>query len=60
MHGWQMDNMYLSNQRPAKEATPEPTEEEQLPFACLICRKPFTDPIVTSTFMPFMRFVWCE
>lgn len=25
----------------------EEEEEEELPFACLICRKPFTDPVVT-------------
>lgn len=26
---------------------PESDEESRLPFACLICRRPFTDPIVT-------------
>ncbi|GAA94753.1 uncharacterized protein L969DRAFT_103470 [Mixia osmundae IAM 14324] len=49
MHGWQLDNMFLSSQA-QKNAQPvvEEAVEEELPFACLICRKPFTDPIVTQ------------
>lgn len=31
----------------AAAAAAAQTVEEELPFACLICRNPFTDPIVT-------------
>ncbi|KAK9898734.1 hypothetical protein P389DRAFT_132985, partial [Cystobasidium minutum MCA 4210] len=39
--GWEMDNSFLSNQ-PKKLV--EEVVEEELPFACLICREPFGDP----------------
>ena len=59
LHGWQLDNAYLSEQpcvdRTAavsadllrSAAVREVVEEEPLPFACLICREPFTEPVVT-------------
>ncbi|GAA5821378.1 hypothetical protein JCM10212_003802 [Sporobolomyces blumeae] len=61
LHGWQLDNSFLSNSAAsgsfmAKQAArdgagPEADgsdEEEDLPFACLICRKPFgPEPVVT-------------
>ena len=48
LHGWQLDNIYLSNRPLANAADVESSDEEdKLPFACLICRKPFVDPIVT-------------
>jgi RING finger protein 113A len=49
LQGWQLDNIYLSNRPTANAADPPPeAEEDLLPFACLICRQPFTDPIVTK------------
>ncbi|PWN38787.1 hypothetical protein IE81DRAFT_283013, partial [Ceraceosorus guamensis] len=43
--GWQMDS--LSNTAARQIEAEESDEEEEIPFACLICRQPFTDPIVT-------------
>lgn len=50
--GWQMESAYLPNSTardlgPRDAASEEDDEEEEIPFACLICRQPFTDPIVT-------------
>lgn len=42
--GWQLDNLD-PNDDDVKEVV---EEEEQLPFACLICRKEFTEPVVTK------------
>ncbi|KAG0150432.1 hypothetical protein CROQUDRAFT_38360 [Cronartium quercuum f. sp. fusiforme G11] len=44
MHGWQLDDAFNSTKNKMKEEE----EEEEIPFACLICRKPFEDPIVTK------------
>ncbi len=52
--GWQMEAAALPNSHARRDAdaagegdSAEEDEEEEIPFACLICRKPFTDPIVT-------------
>ncbi|SPO26231.1 probable Pre-mRNA-splicing factor CWC24 [Ustilago trichophora] len=47
--GWQLDVMPNSSNRTRENllSDPEAEEEEQVPFACLICRQPFTDPITT-------------
>lgn len=29
------------------DAESEPDSDDAIPFACLICRKPYTDPVVT-------------
>ncbi|WWC71855.1 uncharacterized protein I206_105814 [Kwoniella pini CBS 10737] len=42
--GWQMDNLDASQQAVIEEED----EEEEVPFACLICRQPFTNPVVTK------------
>ncbi|GAA5887489.1 hypothetical protein JCM6882_001426 [Rhodosporidiobolus microsporus] len=61
LHGWQLDNSFLSNsaasgsfmaKQKAREGdddgSDDDSENEDLPFACLICRKPFgPDPVVT-------------
>ncbi|GAA6032767.1 hypothetical protein JCM8097_000781 [Rhodosporidiobolus ruineniae] len=60
MHGWQLDNSFLSNStaagsfmakqraRDGEEEDDSDSDKEDLPFACLICRKPFgPDPVVT-------------
>ncbi|OCF32198.1 pre-mRNA-splicing factor CWC24 [Kwoniella heveanensis BCC8398] len=41
--GWQMDKLDPG----AQAVIEEEDEEEEVPFACLICRKPFTQPVVT-------------
>ncbi|GAA6047314.1 hypothetical protein JCM3770_001882 [Rhodotorula araucariae] len=61
LHGWQLDNSFLSNSTAtgsfmAKQRARDggdvesdsDSDNEDLPFACLICRKPFgPEPIVT-------------
>merc|ERR1712093_121955 len=47
LHGWQLDNQFLSDQAGNLAPVAAQAVEEELPFACLICRNPFTDPIVT-------------
>jgi hypothetical protein len=60
MHGWQLDNSFLSNSaasgsfmqkqqaRDGGDDSDADSDKEDLPFACLICRKPFApDPVVT-------------
>lgn len=46
MHGWQLDDAFAGSR--GKGTQQEEEEEEEVPFACLICRQPFTDPIVTK------------
>ncbi|WVQ84869.1 pre-mRNA-splicing factor CWC24 [Cryptococcus sp. DSM 104549] len=44
--GWQMDKLAAEpGQVPERD---EEDEEEELPFACLICKQPFTQPVVTK------------
>lgn len=43
--GWQLDKLDPDSGKPVVE---EEDELEEVPFACLICRKPFTDPVVTK------------
>ncbi|GAA5895150.1 hypothetical protein JCM5296_000895 [Sporobolomyces johnsonii] len=60
LHGWQLDNSFLSNsaasgsfmaKQQAREGGAESdsdSDHDDLPFACLICRKPFgPEPVVT-------------
>ena len=62
MHGWQLDNSFLSNStasgsfmakqraRDGGDAADSDSDSDadDLPFACLICRKPFgNEPVVT-------------
>ncbi|KAK8853087.1 pre-mRNA-splicing factor CWC24 [Kwoniella newhampshirensis] len=42
--GWQMDKLDGG----AVAQVEEEDEEEEVPFACLICRNPFTQPVVTK------------
>lgn len=42
--GWQLDKLDPSGGVPAEEES----DEEEVPFACLICRKEFTEPVVTK------------
>ncbi|KLO11754.1 hypothetical protein SCHPADRAFT_941824 [Schizopora paradoxa] len=46
--GWQLDKLAEEAKRkPGDESESDSDSDEDLPFACLICRKPFTDPVVT-------------
>lgn len=51
LHGWEMDNAFLSNKPAVDSRLADAPPEEELPFACLICREPFGDaphdPVVT-------------
>lgn len=44
--GWQLDKI-TENKRQADVSDSDSDSSEDLPFACLVCRKPFTDPVVT-------------
>ncbi|KAN0064566.1 RNA-splicing factor [Thecaphora frezii] len=51
--GWELDLLPNSNSRRRgdlsdPEAEGDESDEEEVPFACLICRKPFMDPVVTN------------
>ncbi|KAF9932532.1 hypothetical protein FBU30_007971 [Linnemannia zychae] len=55
--GWQLDQEWEAEQRAKKAALIEGLNEEEsssddddddVPFACLICREPFTRPVVTK------------
>lgn len=52
LKGWQLDAMPDSTERQRSNlgsaVDGKKKGEEELPFACLICRKPFTDPVVTK------------
>jgi len=41
--GWQLDKL-----DPGVAEVPQEEEDEEVPFACLICRKEFTEPVVTK------------
>ncbi|PWN25149.1 hypothetical protein BDZ90DRAFT_234357 [Jaminaea rosea] len=50
--GWQMEAAYMPNSSARNLGEDDAAqdlddEEEEIPFACLLCRQPFTDPIVT-------------
>lgn len=45
--GWQLDKLAAEPQKNADEAESDSDSDEDIPFACLICRKPYTDPVVT-------------
>ncbi|KZO98646.1 hypothetical protein CALVIDRAFT_535257 [Calocera viscosa TUFC12733] len=51
MAGWQLDRQWDEQQRTGGgggDAEDASSDEEDIPFACLLCRKPYTDPIVTK------------
>lgn len=43
--GWQLDQQFAEDGEPIPQ---ESEEEEMLPFACLICKKEFDEPVVTK------------
>ncbi|UZJ54212.1 hypothetical protein CBS101457_003532 [Exobasidium rhododendri] len=46
--GWQLDSLPNSKARRGGDESEDEEEGEEIPFACLICRKAFTDPIITK------------
>ncbi|KAJ9103351.1 hypothetical protein QFC19_004449 [Naganishia cerealis] len=45
--GWQLDKLAV-NPNTGEAVANDDSDDEEVPFACLICRKPFTDPVVTK------------
>jgi len=45
--GWQLDKLAANPQKQAEDASDDDDSDDDIPFACLIGRHPFTDPIVT-------------
>ncbi|KAF8971089.1 hypothetical protein BDZ97DRAFT_1337994 [Flammula alnicola] len=47
LQGWQLDKLAEIPQKQAEDASSDDDSDEDVPFACLICRKHYTDPVVT-------------
>ena len=47
MAGWQLDQLAANPKSNAGDAESDTDSDADIPFACLICRKPYTDPVVT-------------
>ncbi|KAI0784748.1 hypothetical protein C8Q75DRAFT_858204 [Abortiporus biennis] len=47
LQGWQLDKLAENPSRQVDDESSSDSDEEDIPFACLICRKPYTDPVVT-------------
>jgi RING finger protein 113A len=45
--GWQLDKLAENAQKQVEDVSDSDSDDEDVPFACLICRKHYTDPIVT-------------
>ncbi|KAG6831728.1 hypothetical protein H0H87_004279 [Tephrocybe sp. NHM501043] len=45
--GWQLDKLAEDAKRDVGDVSESDSDDEDVPFACLICRKHYTDPIVT-------------
>ena len=45
--GWQLDKLAAQPKANADDDSDDDSSDEDIPFACLICRKPYTDPVVT-------------
>lgn len=46
--GWQLDKLAENAKNQAgHDSASDDSDEEDIPFACLICRKHYTDPVVT-------------
>lgn len=44
--GWQLDKLAENPQRQVEDVSDSDSDED-IPWACLICRKPYVDPVVT-------------
>ncbi|RDX54952.1 hypothetical protein K466DRAFT_453715, partial [Polyporus arcularius HHB13444] len=48
LQGWQLDKLAANPKKDAADDESDTdSDDEDIPFACLICRKPYTDPVVT-------------
>lgn len=45
--GWQLDKLAADPKRQVEDVSGSDSDDEDVPFACLICRKHYTDPVVT-------------
>jgi len=45
--GWQLDKLAENPKKQVEDASDSDSDDEDVPFACLICRKHYTDPVVT-------------
>jgi len=45
--GWQLDKLAADPKGNVAEPESDSDSDADIPFACLICRKPYTDPVVT-------------
>ncbi|KAI0335040.1 hypothetical protein GY45DRAFT_1317540 [Cubamyces sp. BRFM 1775] len=45
--GWQLDKLAANPKKQAEEESDSDSDDEDIPFACILCRKPYTDPVVT-------------
>ncbi|TFK53559.1 hypothetical protein OE88DRAFT_1733462 [Heliocybe sulcata] len=45
--GWQLDQLAENPSKQVEDISDDSDSDEDIPFACLICRKPYTDPVVT-------------
>ena len=45
--GWQLDKLAETAKKQVEDESDEDDSDEDVPFACLICRKHYTDPVVT-------------
>jgi len=47
--GWQLDKLAENPRKQVEDASDDDSDsdDEDVPFACLVCRKPYTDPVVT-------------
>jgi len=45
--GWQLDKLAENPKKQIEDASDSDSDDEDVPFACLICRKHYTDPVVT-------------
>ncbi|KAG2052841.1 spliceosomal zinc finger-containing protein [Suillus hirtellus] len=45
--GWQLDKLAETPRKQVEDVSDSDSDNEDIPFACLICRKPYTDPVVT-------------
>ncbi|PPQ84591.1 hypothetical protein CVT25_015794 [Psilocybe cyanescens] len=45
--GWQLDKLAENAKKQVEDESDSDDSDEDVPFACLICRKHYTDPVVT-------------
>lgn len=53
LQGWQLDKLAADPKKKAQDVEDESSDEEDIPFACFVCRKPYTDPVRRAPHMVF-------